>query len=115
MHVQFFEQDELLAELDYEPSLNKVSNYVCYTTKPLSKPFGDFTPDGNLLMDFFEWRCWDRRRPDIDHILHFIGLHDYDPLTVVLKTHGLKHCDYLWLKFDTDPEDLTYDKIKIRD
>lgn len=115
MHIQIFEQWDLLAELDYEPRTNTVSNYVCHTTNPLAKPFGEFTPDGEHLLSFFEWRCWDRRRPDMDRLLSQIGLCEYNPIAIVLKTHGLKHCDYMWLKFDTDPEDLTYDKIKIRD
>lgn len=115
MHIQIFEQTELMAELSYDPNTNTVSDYKCYTTNPLAKPFGDRVPDGDCLLSFLEWRCWDRNRPDIDRILTQLGLHEYNPLTIVLKTHGLKHCDYLWLKFDTDDEDLTYDKIKIRD
>lgn len=115
MHIQIFEQTELLAELNYDPMTNSVSDYKCYTTNPLAKPFGETAPDGDRLLYFLEERCWDRNRPDIDRILTYLGLHDYDPLTIVMKTHGLKYCDYLWLKFDTDDEDLTYDKIKIRD
>lgn len=115
MHIQILEQTELLAELDYQPGTNMVSNYHCYTTNPLAKPFGEKIPDGKQLLYFLEERCWDRNRPDIDRILRYLGLQVYDPLSIVMKTHGLKYCDYLWLKFDTDDKDLTYDKIKIRD
>ena len=116
MHIQIFEQHKLLAEFDCDLDAQQISNYKCYTDVLLDKPFGDdMSPDYPRVMAYLEDRCWPRNRFNIDEILESLGLAEYDPIDIVHKTHGLKHCDYIWLKFDTDPEDLTYDKIKIRD
>ncbi len=116
VHIQIYKMNELLAEFNLAVKSKSVTDYKCYTENILDMPFGrNMHPDYARVMNLLEERCWDRNRPDIGLILDTLGLQAYDPVDIVRKTHGLKHCDYIWLKFDTDSDEVTYDKIKIRD
>ena len=55
-------------------------------------------------------RCWEQSRPDIEQLLHFIHLNEYDPYRIVEKTHGLTAQDPLWFRFKG--EKLNYNQVR---
>lgn len=115
MHIDFYNKYDRIAEIDFDPKKETVSRYKTYSDNIIFLPFGVCkTPDYRRLCEYFKSRCWDPSRPDIDRLLNKLGLDFFEPLAIVKKTHGLMFKDFLWMKFDSDPEDLTYDKIKVR-
>ena len=115
LHVQFYEKDTLMAEMDFDPIKREVYDYICYTDKYYELPFGiNKNPDYFRFEEYLKTRSWNERRPDMSFLLEHHGLTRYDPLAIVMKTHGLAWGDFKWMKFNTDPENLDYDKIKIR-
>lgn len=115
MHIGFYYKDTLLAELDVDPLSEKAQNYVWYTDDIQMLPFGNQKdPDYVYFMEYLKTRCWDPNRPDLKDILSRLGLDSYDPLAIVLKTHGRRYNDHFWMKFDSDPKEITYDKIRAR-
>ena len=63
------------------------------------------------LMRFFEFRCFDRNRPDIKTILRKIGVPYYNPYLICRKMHGLVAHDNTWVRFE-DEQGLTYARAK---
>lgn len=71
-------------------------------------------PEFKHVLDFLESRCVPRTRIDINDILRAYGLREYNPMLMCRKSHGRSPTDFIWVKFDDDPEDITWDKIKLR-
>lgn len=65
-----------------------------------------------MLAELLEMRCWDRNRANIRDILKALGLKEYNPFKIVMKTHGVDYDDKLWFRFkgetitwkDVDPK-----------
>ena len=113
MHIDFYDKDTHLAALDVDPLLEVVQNYVCYTNDIQMLPFGKCkNPDYAYFMEYLKTRCWDQNRPDLKEILSRLGIDSYEPLAIVMKTHGLRYNDNFWMKFDSDPEGVSYDKVR---
>ena len=87
-----------------------------YVDNPIMIPFGVST-EANLddLEEFFEERCFPRERANCKELLRDLGLDCYEPELICRKLHGLQFDDFMWIKFDNDPESLCWNDIKLRD
>lgn len=75
--------------------------------------FGKLDHTVDNLMFIFETRCFDRNRYDSLEILDYLGLPEYSPYHICMKTHGVSTQDYMWIRWKG--ESLTWDDVKIRD
>lgn len=72
-------------------------------------------PDFKDVLAFLESRCVPRTRVDIKDILRAYGLREYNPMMMCRKSHGRSPTDYIWVRFDDDLPDITWENIKLRD
>lgn len=47
-------------------------------------------------------------------MLESMGLSEYNVYSILRHTHGVDIDDFMWLKFDEDPIDLTWDDVRVR-
>ncbi len=114
MHMQVFCKEKLIAEVDFDPLAETVSNYKTYIDDIVWLPFGSCkNPDYGYVEGFLESRCPPRERADLKYLLRNWGLEVYDPLSIVQITYGRMFADYIWVRFDDDT--VQYKDIKIRD
>lgn len=67
----------------------------------LHRAFGvNETPTWDDLMSFLEDRCIPRQRDGLQYYLDELGLDEYDPLAIVLRTEGKMAEDHQWLKVE---------------
>ena len=83
----------------------KIDNNTAHLERLTDDPMKQFFPpidsmDLVMLSELFESRCWDRERPDIDEILHRLGLNEYEPMEIVKRTFGISYNDCKWFKFE---------------
>ena len=71
-------------------------------------------PDFKAVLSFLESRCVPRTRIDIQEILRAYGLREYNPMLMCRKSHGRSPTDYIWVKFDDDPPEITWENIRLR-
>lgn len=97
---------------DYGANKVKVTNY---TDDIIFTPFGvNMNPTIDDFEAFLESRCFPRERRNCKQLLDDLGLINYSPILIVMKTHGRQLEDYCWIKFKG--EDLDYERdIRLRD
>lgn len=100
-------KNELVTEVtvcENKVSITKHNNNVAI------QPFygGDITT--KRVEDFLKSRCFNPARPDREKLLASLGLENYNPLSIIKKTHGHMFHDCLWIKFPG--EDLTWEVVK---
>ena len=86
-------------------TINKITHEIkCvdYTKNVLLQFFGRVPHTFDNLMEKLESRCLPQGRPDFKLYLEYLGLKDFNPLEVCLKTRGMKWEDYQWLRFEGD-------------
>lgn len=84
----------------------------CYTNDPMDNPL-PLGLSGDLLVHFFESRCFPRERANANALLKHLGLDYYTPLGIVKKTRGLQNDDFYWIKFKGDNAE--WKDIKLRE
>ena len=70
-----------------------------FTDNPGKQLFAEKKMTRYQLGRIFELRCWEKDRPDINGILEYLGLDEYNPYEIVKKTHGVSCNDYIWFRF----------------
>ena len=114
MHtIYFLNKDTLVTEIHYSFKTRKIyiQNYI---SDILILPFGIVTePSFERFENFLESRCFPRTRYNVDHLLELLGLTNYDPISIIRKTHGVQNEDTCWIRFEG--EKFKYDEIKLRD
>lgn len=70
-----------------------------FTDNPLKQLFAAKKMSRVQLGEIFELRCWERGREDINEILGYIGVEEYNPYEIVRKTHGVSVNDCIWFRF----------------
>lgn len=73
---------------------------VDYVDDCVKQVFGKRPHTIEVLLKFFEERCFSRERPDKDILLEIIGLKEYNPLDICKKTHGLVLNEFSWIRFE---------------
>lgn len=61
---------------------------------------------GKVIAD----RCWKPERQDCEELISLIGLDEYNPYEIVMKTHGRMAQDPIWFRFEG--ESLTFEEVK---
>lgn len=70
-----------------------------FTEHPLKQLFAQRKMTRYQLGKIFELRCPERGRADIDELLRYFGLKEYNPYEIVRRTHGVSYNDYIWFRF----------------
>ena len=84
-----------------------------YTDHFLDAPMPQDRKDMFTLMKFFEDRCFPRTRANCDELLKELGLKEYNPYLICIKTRGQQWDDFYWIRFKGDI--VEYKDIKLRD
>lgn len=112
MKITYMYKNEPVAEITTSIDSDKVFVYQI-RHELMDKPFGGLSEVSSaMLEEFLESRCFPRERHSCKQLLKELGLDIYDPLSIVLKTHGQQYDDYYWLKFEGAEVD--WDDIKMR-
>ena len=70
-----------------------------YTDNLIKTAFGKNTmPTWDDFMSFLEERCVPRARAELREYLEALGLDEYDPLEIILRTHGRMAEDDQWIE-----------------
>ena len=98
-NFDYYYKDTLCTSIRFDPVTGEptVTNYVPETFNQFLGKL-ECTPDNLLMM--FEDHCWNRNRPDINELLAGLGLKEYDPYAICLKTNGrvaTEHYHIVWL------------------
>ena len=100
-------KDEKTAEVDVGESRVHINRLVIHPAKQI------FYKDDITryeLGEILKTRCYDPGRPDIDRILEFMGLTEYDVYRMCRFTHGVMEQDFIWFRYEG--EDLTWQDIE---
>lgn len=66
------------------------------------------TPEEFLLLRVMPQMRWN------DNAREFYGLRNWDPWEICRLTHGMTMGDDLWMRFQDDPPDICWDKVKLQ-
>lgn len=94
-------------EVDLQTKQFSVENFTKIKARTV---FAKREPNIENLVKFFEERCFPRNRQDEKEILTYLGLTQYDPLSIVRVTKGALHSDHCWIRFDGDKS--TWKEVK---
>ena len=115
-HLQFMKKDTLLCDVWFNAFEDKVT-FKNHTTDWIDLPFGRMSDSESTTYSALEYvlaedHCFPRERADAAAVLSYLGLEDYDPLAIIQKTHGVMWNSHIWIKFDTDPPELSWEDVK---
>lgn len=102
--LRLYDQDMLCTEIAADFSDKTL---VCenHTRRLIKTAFGANTlPVWEDFQAFLEDRCIPRNRDGLKEYLEAWGLEEYDPLQIILKTHGRMAEDQQWLQVCFDQE-----------
>lgn len=68
-------------------------------------------PNAERLDRFFADRCFPPTRQNASELLHMLGLSLYQPKLICRKTHGVVAHDHFWIRYDDDPEEISYAEL----
>lgn len=91
---------------------SKLIKNEVYTDNILIRPFPASTDLLNIL-GILKNRVICEERCDKE-LLTSMGLTHYNIYDILRNTHGVDIDDFIWFKFDEDPEDLTWDDVRVR-
>ena len=91
-----------------------VVDCIDYTEDVIQQAFGKRPHTKEYLLAFFEERCFERGRIDKEILLRKMGLTDYNPYEIVLRTQGRLLCDASWVRFteETLRQEKDYEESK---
>ena len=89
-------KDEITARVYVKGDAVTVSRF---TDNPAKQLFAEKKMTRYQLGKIFELRCWERGRADIQDILKYRDLTEYNPYEIVRKTHGVSYNDHIWFRF----------------
>lgn len=98
--ISYYDNDTLCTRIyaDFTDHLLAIKNE---DVPNLHRAFGvNETPTWDDFMSFLEERCIPRQRDGLHYYLDELGLDEYDPLAIVLRTEGRMAEDHQWLKVE---------------
>lgn len=101
--LSYYESDTLCTRIcaDFTDQVLAVKNE---DVPNLHRAFGvNETPTWDDFTAFLEDRCIPRQRDGLRYYLDELGLDEYDPLAIVLRTEGRMAEDHQWLKVEDIP------------
>lgn len=107
MEFDILWEDELIGHAVIKDG--KVVSLVQKECHPVKKLVYRNNPTMAELSTAIEGRCWERGRADLPEILDALGLKDYNPFQIILKTHATDYDDKLWVRFKG--ENLTWKDV----
>jgi len=97
---QYFDEDKLCTTI-HADFANKTLIAENHVDDPVVTAFGrNVQPTWEDFKAFLEERCIPRERAGLREYLEVIGVGEYDPLEIILKTNGRMAEDKQWLKVD---------------
>jgi len=95
---QYFDGD-LLCSVIFADFTDKTLAVDNHADDPVKTAFGNITyPTWNDFKAFLEERCIPRGRAGLQEYLEAIGVSDYDPIDIIIKTAGRMAEDNQWLE-----------------
>ncbi len=113
-HMQFMYVDKLHTDIWFSYFKNYIK-VVNHSDDWLNLPFGTKDPSQVTLADFdraLEDRCFERTCAGAKLYLAALNLDCYDSLAIVHKTHGYLYNDWVWIRFDDDPTEMSLEYLK---
>lgn len=110
MKIEYMYKNDVCAVImvDFENEVVTVENLK---DNIVFKPFGIHKKISmSDFYEFLEFRCFPRTRVNVKELLSD-KLYGYEPLLIVLETHGTMADDCFWLRFDD--EDLKWEDVNI--
>lgn len=83
-----------------------------YSNNPVKQIFAKDEIPLFELGEILTWRCWDKKRENIEKYLFKLGLTEFNPYKICRKTHGVMFQDKIWFKYEG--ENLTWDDVKCK-
>lgn len=75
-----------------------------YTDDLVDRLFGiNENPTIEDLNKALEERCFPRTRYNCKEVLKHLDLPFYDPMMIIRKTHGVFFDDFMWIRFEDEP------------
>lgn len=102
-------KDEITARVYVKKKNVTISRY---TDNPGKQLFAQTKMTRYQLGKIFEMRCWEKERSDINEILEYLDLSEYNPYEIVKRTHGVSYNDFIWFRFPG--EKLTSKDVLVR-
>jgi len=99
----WLEKDRLLSHIEVDRSTREVQ-VTDYIDDPLMQFLGKRPHTIEEVNYMMERRCFERTRRDRDVLLELLGLTQYCPLDICMKTHGRMWNDYFWMRFSFEPD-----------
>lgn len=93
-----------------EPTFQRLS--AQYVPVYLYGMDGNGVPTCEKLDKFFADRCFPSTRQNARELLSSMGLSVYQPKQICRKTHGVVAHDHFWIRYDDDPDGLSYDTLR---
>ena len=109
LHFDIYHRYDKIGHIDVVD--NKIINNIRYKPEILH-PF-PILRNINALYYFLKERIMSESRWTAE-MLESVGESEYNVYNLVKKTHGVDIDDFWWFKFDTDPEDLSFDDVRVR-
>lgn len=101
-------KNDLCARVTYNRKTKEITNEQ-FSKVPHETIIGKGEPTVDRLLTFLRSRCFEEGRPDKKELLEYMGLTQYDPLSIVMVTKGQLTSDHMWVRFNN--EDLTYETL----
>lgn len=103
-------RDELVAHITMKENEFR---YDVYTDEEFKVPFAKGMPiTAENILWWLEDRQFPRGRPDINEILSYMGLSEYDPVKMSIANRGFSCSDWNWFKFPWDGDDVTWENLR---
>ncbi len=90
-------EDEVISNVHIKSTQVEIERY---SLNPFKQIFFCDLMTRFMFGEILRSRCWDENRPDIKELLNLIGLEEYNPYKICLKTHGKMAQDKTWFKFE---------------
>lgn len=104
MVINYYNKSKLCTEIQVNEN-EKTVQIKNFTDNPLDRAFGvNETPTWHDYESFLESRCFPRNRQHLVYNLKELGLREYDPLQICLKTEGRNAKDNQWMEFNTNED-----------
>ena len=110
LHCDIYHAYEKVGRLDIENGT--LQKYEVYTDNALYR----LCPEGTslyYLLAILQQRVLCKERCT-EEMLATFGLQQYDYIAMLKDTHGVDVDDFMWLRFDSDDENLSWDDLRVR-
>ena len=78
-------------------------NHESYSNDPFKNPMIGTPKNVEGVLYFLERRCTSRHNAGIREILDILEISEYDPISIIRKTHGIMIHDFNWIRFADEP------------